>query len=195
MNLIGKGISLNSGEQTVCKLIAKLRFDNNRKKGVSNSKIGDQSDEDTDREGLCAEMCFAKLFNVYPDFSVFTRSSKDGEDKNGDVTIEGIPVDVKATKYVSGRLIAVPWKDAPKKFLYALMVGSFPTFTFKGFMKSSDLLSDTRLGNLGHGPTYIANQHELREWNEVWEPLEKEEDMPSLVEDPIIASFFNHLPA
>jgi hypothetical protein len=33
--------------------------------------------------------------------------------------------------------------------------------TFKGFMPADDLLRAERLGRLGHGPTYIAEQGEL----------------------------------
>jgi hypothetical protein len=48
--------------------------------------------------------------------------------------------------------------------LFALMVGEFPIYEFKGFMKRDELLQEKRLGSLGHGPTYIAKQDELVEF-------------------------------
>lgn len=157
---IGSVVVLNSAEQDICKDIAKLRYTNNRSNGVKNAKMGNQSDEFTDLEGIASEFAFCKLFNVYPDLLIECRSSIRGED-NGDVILPtGHRVDVKATKYPSGKLLAVPWKK-PDVDLFALMVGEFPRYIFKGFMKKDDLLCETRLGNLGHGDTYIAKQNEL----------------------------------
>ena len=62
-------IELNDGEQEICKIIAKLRYKNNRDNNVKNSKVGDQSDELTDLEGIGGEMAFCKMVNSYPDFS------------------------------------------------------------------------------------------------------------------------------
>ena len=61
-----------------------------------------------------------------------------------------------------------PWK-ANNVELYALMIGEFPVYTFKGFMRREDLLKEERLGNLGYGQTYIAQQHELCELSELME--------------------------
>lgn len=158
---IGDKIELTYTEQLICKVIAKLRFENNRNVGIKNSKIGPQSNEETDLEGIAAEFSFCKLFNLFPDFSVHTRSST-GYTDNGDVTLSnGKTVDVKATKYTSGRLLAVPWKK-PKTDYMALMVGTFPNYVYKGVIESKELIKDERLGDLGHGKTYIAEQHELK---------------------------------
>lgn len=158
---IGQKVELTSSEQLVCKGIAKSRYESNRSASVGNAKIGSQSDEVTDLEGFAAEMAFCKLFNVYPDFSVQPRSSVAGED-DGDARLrDGRSVDVKGTKYPNGKLVAVPWKK-PQVDLFALMVGSFPKYEFKGFMRRDDLLQTARLGTLGYGPTYIAAQKELQ---------------------------------
>lgn len=163
---IGDKTQLNETEQALCRAIAKKRYSNNRKSSVKNSKIGGQSNEFTDLEGIGSELAFCKLFNVYPDFSIEPRSSLAGED-TGDATLrDGRTVDVKATKYSFGRLVAVPWKQ-PHVDLFALMVGRFPEYEFRGFMKKDELLKDSRLGTLGHGPTYIAEQKELKNLVEV----------------------------
>jgi hypothetical protein len=91
-----------------------------------------------------------------PDLSIAPRSADDGDCKLKD----GRGVDVKSTKYKSGRLICVPWKKGSAP-LFALMVGTLPRYTFKGFMPADNLLRAERLGSLGHGPTYIADQAEL----------------------------------
>jgi hypothetical protein len=137
-----------------------MRFENNRKKGVTNSKIGGQSDEVTDLNGIGAELSFCKMFNVFPDLSISTRSSTNGEDTGDAVLHNGKTIDIKATVYPCGKLLAVPWKQE-KVDLFALMVGTFPTYTFKGFMRAPELLKKERIGDLGHGETYIAYQNEL----------------------------------
>lgn len=167
---IGSPISLNEGEQFVCKFLAKKRFENNRKRGIKNSRIGDQNDEITDLNGLGAEFSFCKLFNIYPDLSIFIRSSKQGEDLGDTVLNDGRTVDVKTTTYTNGKLLAVPWKQN-KVDLFVLMVGDFPNYVFKGFMKSEILINTNRLGNLGHGPTYIAYQQELKEIEKIEESI------------------------
>ena len=156
--MINSVITLNSVEERLATFVAKSRYKNNRDKNIHNSKIGDQSDYLTDLNGFGAELAFSKLFNCYPDMSIFTR---DASNDTGDVKLpNGMTVDVKTTTYPTGKLLAVIWKKNTVD-LYALMIGSFPTYTFKGFMKSNELLVPERIGNLGHGETYIAKQHEL----------------------------------
>lgn len=156
----GDKVSLSRVEQDICLAISKLRFTNNRIKNISNSKIGPQSDEFTDLEGIGAELAFAKLSNTYPDFSINTRSSSLGTDY-GDLKLHNNQsVDVKTTKYNSGKLLAVLWKTEVAD-LMVLMVGKFPNYEFRGCMKSCDLLIPERIGDLGYGKTYMASQNEL----------------------------------
>lgn len=151
-------IELSEIEQNLAKIIAQKRFSNNRNNNIKNSKRGSQSDETTDLEGIAAEIAFCKIHNIYPDFTIFTRSTK--SDKGDARLANGMTVDIKTTKYINGKLIAVPWKE-PNVDLFALMVGTFPKYEFKGFMQKLELLNPKRLGNLGYGETYIAYQHEL----------------------------------
>ena len=161
---IGASITLDRVEQGLAKAIAQMRHNNNRSESVTNAKIGPQSNEDTDLEGIGGELAFCKLFNTYPDLSVETRSSLKGSD-NADAVKDGKTIDIKTTKYENGKLVAAPWKKQGKKPDYfALMTGTFPVYTFRGFMKSDELLKDSRLGSLGHGPTDIALQSELKEF-------------------------------
>ena len=154
-----RDVKLTDSEILTCEVIAKLRYDNNRNKNVRNSKLGSQDNIYTDLEGLCGELAFCKFFNLYTDLSVGIRSSNNGEDM-GDCVLEGKTIDVKVTKYSKGKLLAPSWKSNTVDY-YALMVGEKGKYTFKGFMESSELLKSSRLGSLGYGETYIAEQHEL----------------------------------
>lgn len=151
-------VILNPQEQALCRYLAKLRHKNARNKNVKNNKIGSQSDEMTDLEGIGGEVAFCKLFNLYPDISIEVRNSK--TDK-GDAILNGFVIDVKTTRYKNGRLLAAPWKE-PSVDLYALMIGQIEMgYSFKGFMSYTDLAKDERLLDLGHGKGYAAEQHEL----------------------------------
>lgn len=151
-------VLLNPQEQALCRYLAKLRHNNARNKNVKNNKIGNQSDEMTDLEGIGGEIAFCKLFNLYPDISIEVRNSK--TDK-GDAVLNGLVIDVKTTKYKTGRLLAAPWKE-PSVDLYALMVGEIDKgYSFKGFMAYSELAKEERLLDLGHGKGYAAEQQEL----------------------------------
>ena len=127
--------------------------------------MGDQSDEETDLEGVAAELAFAKFYSQYPTgvFDIGARSSKKGEDKTGDITINGLIIDVKATTYSTGRLIAAEWKDHSHIDYYGLVVGSFPEYEVKGVMSTEELIQPERLKCLprGRNKVYQATQSEL----------------------------------
>lgn len=156
---IGQTITLSPVEQRICRGIAKMRYFNARSAGVKNAKIGGQSDAETDLEGFGAEMAFCRMFNVFPDLTIEIRCAD--TDKGDAVLPCGSTVDVKSTKYESGKLLASPSRKSGHD-LYALMTGEFPTYTFRGFMKTSELHQDTRLGECGWNITYMAKQDELQ---------------------------------
>ena len=158
-------IILNKEEQALCRFIAKRRYETARGAGVTNSKKGDQSNEATDLEGVAAELAFAKFYKAYPSgvFDIGARSSNKGEDSEGDITINGFTIDVKATKYGTGRLIAAEWKDHSHMDYYALVVGTFPKYEVKGLISTKELIQDERLKCLPNGTNkvYQAEQSEL----------------------------------
>lgn len=150
-------VTLSEAEQRLAMFLAKERYRNARNKGLPDKKMGDQSNELTDLEGIAAEIAFCKLANVYPDLDMDHTKAEDCFLRSGK------SVDVKSTTYESGRLLAVKWKSADKVDIFALMVGRFPKYRCAGFMKSEDLLKDGRLINLGHGEGYAASQDELED--------------------------------
>lgn len=147
-------VTLNQIEQRLAKALARERYLHNRKTNTTNQRIGPQSNEATDLEGIAAEIAFCKLFNVFPDLGTDQRPVEDAFIKTGQ------SVDIKATKYKSGRLAIVPWKPASVD-LFALMVGEFPTYKFIGAIKSDEALSGQYLTDLGHGKTHAVPQSKL----------------------------------
>lgn len=162
---IGKVVILSSTEQTICKAIAKKRFSSNRKNGVENKRIGDQSDEFTDLNGFGAEFAFCKIFNVMPDFSIEPRKS---DEFDYDCKLyDGIKVDVKTTKYKTGRLLVAKWKSSGSD-VFALMIGEFPKYEFKGFCSREKAMSEKYLKDMGHGEAYFVDQEDLIEYVELF---------------------------
>lgn len=151
-------VNLNAAEQQIAKFLAKQRHQENRRNGVENNRIGPQSDWETDLNGIGAELAFAKLLNVYPDMSIGVR--RGGSDCR---SARGNRIDVKATQYQSGRLLAVKGKRPSDADIYVLMVGRFPTYRWAGWATAQELIREDNITDLGHGPTYALSQSELRE--------------------------------
>ena len=165
--MINKEVKLNEAEERLAKFIGKKRYEGSRKAGVHNAKIGGQSNEQTDQEGAGAELAFCKLFNIYPDMNIEIKSAKNGTDK-GDAVLDGKAIDVKSTTYKTGRLLAAKWKDPNSEIhAYALLTGELPNYTFRGFMKSENLLREEMLRDLGKGEGYVAEQEDLAEWEDL----------------------------
>lgn len=72
---INTEVTLNAQEQALCRALARKRHATNRKEGVRNPNRAKQSDQGTGLEGVGSEFAFAKLFNVYSDFSFSLRNS------------------------------------------------------------------------------------------------------------------------
>jgi hypothetical protein len=149
-------VVLSEAEQRLAKFLATRRYQNARSKGLRNAKMGDQSNELTDLEGIASEIAFCKLMNIYPDLDLDHTNSADC------FLRDGRAVDVKSTVYNSGRLLSVRWKNASKVDIFVLMVGEFPRYRCAGFMSSAELIQPNRLVDLGHGEGYAATQNELQ---------------------------------
>jgi len=111
-----------------------------------------------------SELAFCKLINTYPYdiFNVQPRSVANNED-NGDLIFNGYCIDVKVTKYQTGKLISVSKNNAVS--LIVMMIGEHGTYRLAGGMLSDDMYSDERYG-LPAGfskPCYWAEQIDLIE--------------------------------
>jgi hypothetical protein len=113
--------------------------------------------------GFGAELAFCKMFNCYPDFDIRPRQG------TADCSRFGEAIDVKATTYARGRLLAVPRKEVLAADTYALMIVEWAyreddpdaVFRFAGFARAAELLAPERLTDLGHGPTFALDQSHL----------------------------------
>lgn len=151
-------IVLNESEQKLAKYIAKRRYEINRERGTVDAKKGEQSNEFVDLEGIAGEIAFCKIHNLYPDLDV--KVTTQATDK-GDCIYKGFKTDVKTTSYKTGKLICALWKNNEVD-LYALMVGTFPIYEFRGFAYASDLKIKENIINLGRGDLYALEQDKLK---------------------------------
>ncbi len=149
----GAVITLSPGEQQVARMLAKARTAQARGHGVVDQKIGPQSAEEGELNGIGAELAFCRLHNLYPDMTFEPRSG--GHDA---ITRSGATVDVKSTIYKTGRLLVK--LHGLGCDLYALMVGKFPTYRYAGFAPK-EVVAKT-IGDLGHGKSHLIDQDKLK---------------------------------
>lgn len=150
-------IELNEAERKLARYLARERHARNRQRGTVNARIGPQDDEQTDLEGIAAEIAFAKLMNVYPDTQLEVCERADA------YTTRLGGVDVKTTTYPRGQLLVRPTKAQHPADSYALMVGTFPRYAFVGWVSASEIMRPENLKDLGHGETYALPQEKLRD--------------------------------
>jgi hypothetical protein len=72
----------------------------------------------------------------------------------------GTTVDVKTTKYKTGKLIERK-STKSKADVYVLVTGEFPVYELVGWVYSVDLFKAENLTDLGHGETYAISQNKL----------------------------------
>lgn len=63
--------------------------------------------------------------------------------------------------YMIGATITL--NEVEQRLYYALMVGQFPTYAYKGAMAGNELIKKERIEPFGSGTAYIARQNELIE--------------------------------
>lgn len=160
---IGQTVSLSYAERKLAHFLAKHRNGNNRYFNVTNLKISADSAAAVDLEGMCGEIGFCKLFNLYPDLDTDREPPHPHYDC---VLSNGMRVDVKTTKYENGKLLvdARKGKKTDGVDFYALMTGSFPgPYTFRGFIAKTKIIKQEKIGELCGYKSYIAEQWELSE--------------------------------
>ena len=152
-------IKLNEVEQRLAKFIAKKRYQVAREAGVYDNKLGDQSNWETDLEGIAGEIAYCKHKNCFPDLELKSYGYYDCIDP------EIGTVDVKTTKYKTGKLLAVKGKALKDKIpdAYVLMIGEFPEYEYKGWATSNELLNNKNLQSLnGKSEGFVLSQDKLR---------------------------------
>jgi hypothetical protein len=79
-----------------------------------------------------------------------------------DVFAFGKTIDVKTTKYKTGKLLARQSKNESPSEIYVLIVGQCPSYKIAGWCSGSDLIKDSNLLDLGYGKTYGLEQSALK---------------------------------
>lgn len=158
-------VILNEAEKRLCLYIARSRNAASREVAPVDANRVSQDDPITiDYEGAMGELSLSKILNIYPTeiFDPSVKSSSTGSDR-GDLTFNGVCIDVKTTKYTSGRLICRT--KNPTIDLIILMTGKNGSYEMKGGMWSADMYKPERFKAhpvLQHNrPCYLAEQHEL----------------------------------
>jgi hypothetical protein len=149
-------ITLDSYEIKIVTEIAMDRQKNNIDRGSRSFKMGGGDDLLINIEGTGGEFAFCKLKNIYPDMTI-------DHPIPFDCYINGHGyIDVKTTKKTNGMLLVGVWKSRSIPDYYALMVGEFPNYEFKGFFPGEEVFKPENLVDLGHGPTYGISQDRLK---------------------------------
>lgn len=148
--------TLSVQEQIIVEGIALARHSINLEKKRNNMKVGNGNDLKINVEGIAGEFAFCKIHNIYPDMSVDYPLPFDC--KIGDYTI-----DVKTTPHKNGHLAVPIYKSTYKVPTYfALMIGSMPTYEFKGFFRGDQMFYDYNIKTLLTEPTYAISQDRLK---------------------------------
>jgi hypothetical protein len=160
-------LKLTRSEQRIIEWLAAQRSSVARRRNIKDARIGPQDSEQIDIDGLKGEFAFAKMFNLWPDLQV-------GERLLHDVITPLGGVDVKATRYRSGRLLATRKKQTIPADWYALMwLEDDETIHCLGLAKGVDLLQDSNLRDLGRGVGYAMEQADLLQPSEFQRMINK----------------------
>jgi len=151
---MSKRIILNSAEQIVCKQLALMRYEIARAVDRKDQQIGNQPSWQTDEDGIGGEIAASRLLNVYPSLVL-------KPDAGWDVMYRGKRIDIKTTRYKSGRLLAKLNARDDEVDVYLLVTGTFPEYDVVGYALKDSLLSPKNVIDLGHGKGYGLSQDKL----------------------------------
>ena len=147
---------LSDSELAVAKLLATARNEMNRTIGTTNDRrAGSKSDYLVNYEGICAELAFCRLMNVYPDLVNGSYGAGDCKVKQYGV------VDVKYSGLIRGDLLVPPKKQGRGIDTFALMVGEIPDMYFVGTADQADVFRPDNTKMFERGLNHVVPQHEL----------------------------------
>ena len=161
----GASVTLAPPEQELAKAMAVRRAEWRARRRVPGWGIGDGSRAgvwlDQDLLAACSELAFCKLANLFP-MGIIEGASDVASEIDCRLS-NGEGVDVKATRYPTGHLSVSVRKYRPveARAWYVLMTGTGPEseWTFRGAMRSADLITPERLTSFGGTDhQYLANQ-------------------------------------
>ena len=160
-------VSLNKWERIICEIMGPRRkLDSDLQKRKSQRTMGSKSQIHLDYIGFIGEMAFAKMFDLYPNFT-------DKPDDKWDYKLkDGRTVDVKTTEFEKGKKkrLLIKTYDAPRltSDLFALVqidLGKLEA-TLKGFATKEMILNAPVL-NFGYGPSFAIEMKALKNLEEL----------------------------
>ena len=159
-------IFLTEDEVKFANLIGSKRNSSNRKLNVFDNRYKKTNPIEIDQLGARAEMAIHKFCNQYPeDMFIFKPRSKAKKTDLGDIFIEGFSVDVKATKYKTGKLLA-NIGPLPDIDIFGLIVeNNLNEYDIKGFLPAYELHDEKRIEIVGRR-VYAAHQKDLLDFDD-----------------------------
>jgi len=148
-------VELNSAEQIVCKTLALMRYEIARAVGRKDQQIGNQPSWQTDEDGIGGEIAVSRVLNTYPSLVL-------KPDAGWDILFNGYKIDVKTTRYKTGRLLAKLNARDEDVDIYLLVTGVFPEYNIVGYATRDQLIAKENIIDLGHGPGYGLTQDKLQ---------------------------------
>lgn len=149
-------VTLTDEEVRIASFIGKQRRKSCRANEVKDRTVCKQDPIAIETDGFLAEIAFAKAFNLYPDFSISVRSG------GADFVINGKTVDVKATRYTNGKLLATLNKATDPCDYYVLgVVQQDNVVKLCGMVSKEELFLETNIHDLGYGGVYAIPQNKL----------------------------------
>lgn len=153
----GEFCLLTYEERIIATWVGRKRTRVNRKRGVVNRRVGPKSDEYYSILGFAGEIAFAKIFNIYPDFSCYVM-------KKHDFSICAYTIDVKTSDSPSlAKPMCVNGKENRGKACdyYALMLGNIDDgFKYHGYAPKEWIFQDRYL-DIGGGPETYSYPRQL----------------------------------
>ena len=151
-------------------LIADNRGAKNRKEGVfDNKQDKKRTSIEIDRDGVESELAFFKLIGKYPEpiFDTSLKSKEKGTD-HGDAFLDNMAIDIKTTRYKTGRLVQAGSLTKPSVDLYCLMIKEGEnSYKLKGFYPAKMLLCEENYGKHFSGkPCFMVEQTDLMEYGD-----------------------------
>lgn len=148
-------VSLTKPELFTCRMLGMMRR-STANGNVVDQQMGDQDPWSIDMDGVIAEFCVAKAMNVCPDLTIGIRSG--GVDL---ISHSGRTIDVKSTRYKTGKLLVTLKKEDDPCDAYVLAIVDDLGCRIAGWATKEMIFRDENINDLGKGKGYILPQDKL----------------------------------
>jgi hypothetical protein len=153
-------ITLNNADRALAEYVAKERRKSARLNGATDNQYSSQPKEEIELQGFGGELAFCRMFSCEPDTSIGAEFANHLKNR-GDTLLRGKWVDIKNTTHDQGHMLVPNYKRVGTAAdWFALMVGTFPDYEFRGWMQDCEILRPERMSPRFH-MWFAASQDEL----------------------------------